>query len=162
MFNLCEYLRENTFIKPGTYLVLIEVLTKMAMKTKQRTEAWKRMELLTLHENVIDDFKEINLLNQSELGGILYWVEGEMEKKIREWEEKTGNLVYHVIHDYTEFGELLSLLYVSQYEDEWETDREDIQDGYALAYVMNLTDDWCSEYGSIGIRPQWGGVVRTA
>lgn len=132
------------------------------MKAKQRTEALKRMELLKLHENVIDDFKEINLLNQSELGGILYWVEGEMEKKIREWEEKTGNLVYHVIHDYTEFGELLSLLYVSTYEDEWETDREDIQDGYALAYVMNLTDDWCSEYGSIGIRPQWGGVVRTA
>ena len=132
------------------------------MKTKQRTEALKRMELLKLHENVIDDFKEISLLNQSEHGGILYWVEGEMEKKIREWEEKTGNLVYHVIHDYTEFGELLSLLYVSQYEEEWETDREDIQDGYALAYVMNLTDDWCSEYGSIGIRPQWGGVVRTA
>ena len=132
------------------------------MKTKQRTEALKRMEMLHLHENVIDDFKEISLLNQSELGGILYWVEGEMEKKIREWEEKTGNLVYHVIHDYTEFGELLSLLYVSTYEDEWETDREDIQDGYALAYVMNLTDDWCSEYGSIGIRPQWGGVVRTA
>ena len=132
------------------------------MKTKQRTEALKRMELLKLHENVIEDFKEIALLNQSEFGGILYWVEGEMEKKIREWEEKTGNLVYHVIHDYTEFGELLSLLYVSQYEDEWETDREDIQDGYALVYVMNLTDDWCSEYGSIGIRPQWGGVVRTA
>ena len=132
------------------------------MKAKQRTEALKRMKLLKLHENVIDDFKEIALLNQSELGGILYWVEGEMEKKIREWEEKTGNLVYHVIHDYTEFGELLSLLYVSTYEDEWETDREDIQDGYALAYVMNLTDDWCSEYGSIGIRPQWGGVVRTA
>ena len=132
------------------------------MKAKQRTEALKRMEMLHLHENVIDDFKEISLLNQSELGGILYWVEGEMEKKIREWEEKTGNLVYHVIHDYTEFGELLSLLYVSTYEDEWETDREDIQDGYALAYVMNLTDDWCSEYGSIGIRPQWGGVVRTA
>lgn len=132
------------------------------MKAKQRTEALKRMEMVHLHENVIDDFKEINLLNQSEHGGILYWVEGEMEKKIREWEEKTGNLVYHVIHDYTEFGELLSLLYVSTYEDEWETDREDIQDGYALAYVMNLTDDWCSEYGSIGIRPQWGGVVRTA
>ena len=132
------------------------------MKAKQRTEALKRMELLKLHENVIDDFKEIALLNQSEHGGILYWVEGEMEKKIREWEEKTGNLVYHVIHDYTEFGELLSLLYVSTYEEEWETDREDIQDGYALAYVMNLTDDWCSEYGSIGIRPQWGGVVRTA
>ena len=132
------------------------------MKAKQRTEALKRMELLKLHENVIDDFKEIALLNQSEPGGILYWVEGEMEKKIREWEEKTGNLVYHVIHDYTEFGELLSLLYVSQYEEEWEMERNDLVNGYPLAYVMNLTDDWCSEYGSIGIRPQWGGVVRTA
>ena len=132
------------------------------MKAKQRTEALKRMELLNLHENVIDDFKEIALLNQSEHGGILYWVEGEMEKKIREWEEKTGNLVYHVIHDYTEFGELLSLLYVSQYEEEWEMERDDLVNGYPLAYVMNLTDDWCSEYGSIGIRPQWGGVVRTA
>lgn len=132
------------------------------MKAKQRTEALKRMELLKLHENVIDDFKEISLLNQSELGGILYWVEGETEKKIREWEEKTGNLVYHVIHDYTEFGELLSLLYVSQYEEEWEMERDDLVNGYPLAYVMNLTDDWCSEYGSIGIRPQWGGVVRTA
>ena len=132
------------------------------MKAKQRTEALKRMELLKLHENVIDDFKELSLLNQSELGGILYWVEGEMEKKIREWEEKTGNLVYHVIHDYTEFGELLSLLYVSAYEDEWKMERDDLEDGYPLAYVMNLTDDWCSEYGSIGIRPQWGGVVRTA
>ena len=132
------------------------------MKAKQRTEALKRMKLLNLHENVIDDFKEIALLNQSEHGGILYWGEGEMEKKIREWEEKTGNLVYHVIHDYTEFGELLSLLYVSQYEEEWEMERDDLEDGYPIAYVMNLTDDWCSEYGSIGIRPQWGGVVRTA
>ena len=132
------------------------------MKAKQRTEALKRMELLKLHENVIEDFKEIALLNQSEFGGILYWVEGDMEKKIREWEDKTGNLVYHVIHDYTEFGELLSLLYVSAYEDEWEMERADLVDGYPLVYVMNLTDDWCSEYGSIGIRPQWGGVVRTA
>lgn len=132
------------------------------MKAKQRTEALKRMEMLKLHENAIDEFKKLGLINESEHGGILYWVEGEMERKIHEWEEKTGNLVYHVIHDYTEFGELLSLLYVSQYEEEWQTDREDIQDGYALAYVMNLTDDWCSEYGSIGIRPQWGGVVRTA
>ena len=49
------------------------------MKAKQRTEALKRMEMLHLHENVIDDFKEIALLNQSELGGILYWVEGEIE-----------------------------------------------------------------------------------
>ena len=132
------------------------------MKAKQRTEALKRMEMLKLHENAIDEFKKLGLINESEHGGILYWVEGEMEKKIREWEEKTGNLVYHVIHDYTEFGELLSLLYVSQYEEEWEMERDDLADGYPLAYVMNLTDDWCSEYGSIGIRPQWGGVVRTA
>jgi hypothetical protein len=37
-----------------------------------------------------------------------------------------------------------------------------LKDGYACAYVMNLDDEWCSEFGSIGIKPQFGGVVRTA
>ena len=130
------------------------------MKAKQRTEALKRMEMLHLHENVIDDFKEINLLNQSEHGGILYWVEGEMERKIREWEEKTGNLVYHVIHDYTEFGELLSLLYVSVYEDEWEMDNGELKDGYVYAYVYNHDVPEFSEIGLIRVQPRFGGLVR--
>ena len=32
----------------------------------------------------------------------------------------------------------------------------------AFTYVKNVTVDWCSEYGTVGIMPLWGGVVRTA
>jgi hypothetical protein len=59
-------------------------------------------------------------------------------------------------------GEMLSLLYVSKDREEWESDRDDLQYGYAYAYVINLDDDWCSEFGTIGIKPQFGGLARIA
>ena len=41
-------------------------------------------------------------------------------------------------------------------------DREDIEQGRSLAYVLNLDDALCSEYGSIGLAVSGGGLVRTA
>lgn len=81
---------------------------------------------------------------------------------MKAFEEKHNAVVYHAIHNYTEFGELLAFLYVSSEQDEWAYDRDDLKAGYACAYVKNLDDDCCSEFGSIGIRPQFGGLVRTA
>ena len=46
--------------------------------------------------------------------------------------------------------------------DEWEYDRNDLTEGYALAYVKNMDDDMCSEFGSIFIENRYGGLVRTA
>jgi hypothetical protein len=28
--------------------------------------------------------------------------------------------------------------------------------------VWNKDDEWCSEFGSIGVRSKFGGIVRTA
>ena len=39
---------------------------------------------------------------------------------------------------------------------------DDIKEGYACAYVKNLSDDFCSEFGSICFKKQFGGLVRTA
>lgn len=33
---------------------------------------------------------------------------------------------------------------------------------YVSAYVWNKTDDWCSEFGTIGIRSFGGGIKRVA
>lgn len=124
-------------------------------------EAVRRMKLLKLHKNTIEDLVENNIINKSEQQGILYWLSEEEEKIIREWEKETGNLAYHVIYSNTEFGRLLNVLYVSKYEDEWVLDREDIEEGNVLAYVKNLDNDYCTEYGSIGIKPNIGGLIRT-
>lgn len=128
-------------------------------KQIQINEAIERMKTLKLHKNVINEFKQ-GTLNMSENGGLLYWLEDEMLTKIREVEVKYNIVVYHAIHDYTYFGEILTLMYVSDDEEEWKMDREDLANGYPCAYVINLDDDYCSEFGSVEVVPQIGGLKR--
>lgn len=130
-------------------------------RQEQKTEAIARMQMLKLHKNAIREFMEEDVVNLSEGPGILYWLDDKQIEDVKVFEEKHNAVVYHVIHNYSEFGELLAFLYVSDDQDEWQLDREDLKDGYACAYVKNLDDEYCSEFGSIGIRPQFGGVVRT-
>jgi hypothetical protein len=133
---------------------------------KKVDEAVLRMKKLELFDPIIKGFeKDQSLLEYSEptpLGGILYWISNnpEWEKMIKEFEEKSNSLVYHVIHSYTEFGELLDLLFVSDDEDEWEYDLEDLDDGYAMSYCINLTDQMFSEYGTIAVKQVAGGLLR--
>lgn len=134
---------------------------KITMEQK-KIEALERMRTLKLYPNIIKEFEKENIVNMSENGGFLYWLNDEQKEIVSEFEQEHDALVYHVIHDFTGFGELLTFFYVSDYEEEWEYDREDLKDGYACAYVKNLTDDMCSEFGSICFRPQFGGLVRTA
>ena len=130
-------------------------------KTKQKLEALERMKLLKLNKNIIKEFEKENVVNMSENGGYLYWLDSDQQTIVDDFESKHDALVYHVIHDYTQFGELYALLYVSKYKSEWQDEKKELKCGYALAYVKNVTDDWCSEFGSVGIKPQFGGLVRT-
>lgn len=130
-------------------------------KAKQKQEALERMKMLKLHGNIIKEFDKEGIVNLSENGGFLYWLDSDQQAIVDEFETEHDALVYHVIHNHTEFGELYSLLYVSKYEEEWENDRSDLKDGYTLAYVKNVDYEFCSEFGSIGIKPQFGGLIRT-
>ena len=132
---------------------------KISMEA-MKAEALERMKLLKLDRRPVREFREERTLNLTEQFGSLFWLNEEQEKLVRDWERKTGYLVYRVIHTCMEFGDTLSLLYVSTFQEEWAQDRRNIRDGEALAYVMNLDDDACSEYGYIGIRPMFGVVIR--
>lgn len=131
----------------------------MKVKDKQFREALNRMVTLQLSRQCINAFKEGKVW-ESEGHGALYEVEPEEQKLIDEFEAKTGCLVYHMIHNVFEFGECYTMLYVSKDLTEWNADRADIEDGYAMAYVKNVTDDFCSEFGTVAIRPAFGGLVR--
>ena len=126
-----------------------------------RAEAVKRLAVLKVHENVLREFLEEEKLNRSERLGILYWLNDEEQAMVKEFEEKHEAVVYHVIHQHTNIGEMYSLLYVSLEDGEWCIDREDLASGQALAYVINKTMPDCSEFGSIGVEPCNGGIVRT-
>lgn len=131
------------------------------LKIKQKQEAIERMKMLKIYTQAIKEFEKENVINVSEHDGILFWLDDEQQEMIKRFEEKYNAVVYHVIHNYTEFGELYSLLYVSQHENEWEYDKDDIKHDIALCYVVNKDEENFSEFGSIGIKPQFGGVIRT-
>ena len=125
-----------------------------------RAEAVKRLEALKVHKNVLNEFKGEEKLNKSEHMGILYWLDDEEQAMVNEFEKKHEAVVYHVIHQFTNIGDLYNLLYVKQDNSEWELDREDLEEGQALAYVINKKMPDCSEFGRIGVKLSIGGVIR--
>lgn len=133
----------------------------IATKEQMKEEAIARMELLHIHSNAIREFKAENIVNYSQIG-ILFWLTEEQQKRVEEFEKESGNLVYHVIENhYVELGRMLTFLYVSPNMDEWEQDREELAAGEPLAYVANLSDEICSEYGHVGFELRYGGLRRT-
>ena len=130
-------------------------------KQKQKHEAIKRMKQLELYKKAIEEFEDDDVLNRSD-NGILFWLIDEEKRLVSKFEKEYDAVVYHVIRNNTSFGVLLSLLYVSNDEEEWEMDREDIKEGTPIAYVYNLDEPMFSEFGSIEIVNRFGGLVRTA
>lgn len=137
-------------------------------------EAAERLRIMHLHPNVLKEFKKDGTRYYSERSligrqvcGILYWLRNRPEwmKKIREIEEKRNIYVYAAIHEYASFGELLTLLYVSNYECSWADDRRRLETTYKFghevhAYTWNISEDFV-EPGFIGIRSVGGGLIRT-
>lgn len=129
-------------------------------KEERFIEAIERMKMLKLDKGCIEAFTKGKVW-ESEGYGALYEVNDEEQKIIDKFEAShEGCLVYHMIHNVYEFGECYSMLYVSSDTDEWQSDKDDIKEGYVFAYVENIDSDWCSEFGSIAIKPSFGGLVR--
>ena len=131
------------------------------MLNEQQKEALNRMVMLNMSRQCINAFKSGKVW-ESEGYGALYEVNEKEQQYIDEFEKANNAVVYHMIHNMTEFGELYTMLFVSKYKSEWTSDRYDIEDGYALAYVKNITAPECSEFGSVAIRPSIGGLVRVS
>lgn len=82
--------------------------------------------------------------------------------QLKSLKKNIGALVYHTILTRTTFGTILTLLYVSEDQSVWQEDKEQLEDGLPLAYVVNLDDDTCSEFGGVSIGGAMGGIVRLA
>lgn len=133
---------------------------KVSMENKKR-EAIKRMEMLDIYVQTINQFEFEDLVSYSEAPlGTNYWLTTEQREIVKKFEEEYNALVYFIVRTETEFGTLDSFLYVSDYEDEWEMDNEDLKDGYVVAYVYSYDAPEFSEFGSIIVRPRFGGLVR--
>ena len=131
-------------------------------REEKKKEAIKRMKLWKIYPETIKQFEKDGLISMSEPPfGAYYWITPEIEKAVREFEEKYNAMVYSVIRSYTNIGIMDSYLFVSDYCEEWGMDIKDISKHRALAYVNNITYPDCSELGSIGVeRTPAAGLKR--
>ena len=134
------------------------------MKNKQKAKAVEIMKRMDIHKPYIEGFeKEDKVCFFEQFGG--YWVyqEPEIEAKMKELEEQYGCTVYAITHEFTQFGECYSFLLISKYKEEWNMlVTSEKNKHYAFAYVWNKDDDWCSEFGSVGVMSLGGGIKRVA
>ena len=144
---------------------------ELTLKEKQKQEALERMKMLNIMGKVRNDFRTSNKIYYSErqsafFNAILYWLDNKKEfvKIVRDFEAKTGGMVYHAQLTHTIDGDLLSLFYVSKNEKEWDMDKDDIQNECAFVYCANVGEDGNElfyDYGTIGIKSSMGGITRT-
>lgn len=131
-----------------------------ASKEQMLEEAKTRMLMLGISKGIIKDFVEDNVVSLSEGIGYLYWIDDEEKEIVKDFETKSGGLVYHIIKTYTDFGTLYSLLFVDKDKANWTEDKLDIERDIVFSYVVNMDEPAFSEYGSIGFRRNIGGLVR--
>ena len=131
-------------------------------RENKKKEAIKRMKALGLISPCIEEFDRHDTVWLSEPNGGLYEFSSndKLIETIERVEREFNSLVYHVIHSRLEFGDMYSLLLVSDYDEEWEMDNEDIAEGYAMVYCINLDCPDFSEFGTIAYQSVNGGIKR--
>lgn len=137
-------------------------MNKMLLE-KKKEEALSRMELIKLPSELIEDFKENGRVYCS--GDLIYGSICQLNNatmaQIHKLEDEYGLLVYYSIidncYDYT----MLSLLYVSAVESDWEDDRLMLENNQTIAYVHNLSVPEFSEFGTILMDNRDGILIRT-
>ena len=135
--------------------------TMKVNREKKKIEAVARMKKWGIFGETIKQFEKDDLVSESRPPvGACFWLDAEQKKRVEQFEREHDALVYHVIHSFTNIGELENYLYVGDYEEEWEMDREAIEDKQQLVYVLNHSMPDCSEFGSIGIEPTPAAGLR--
>ena len=93
---------------------------------KKKSRAIELMQHMGLWQPVIDTFRDEGkvLISEPPFGAV-YEMDDKLANQVKEFESEHNALVYMVIRAFTEVGQLDSLLYVSDYEDEWSYEDED-------------------------------------
>lgn len=133
----------------------------MDNREAKKTEAVERMEILGISKSAIERFKDGRISVSDPLSEAFVPASADDLERIREFEKRYNALVYAVVRDYSIIGKTDSYLVVSRYEEEWDMDRRDLENGQTCAYVYNHDEPDFSEFGSVGIKvtPK-GSLVR--
>ena len=131
-------------------------------KEQMKEKAVEILKEMSVYSPYIEAFEKNDVVTMFErYAGFWAYQYPKLHDKIKDFEQKHKCVVYAVTHEYFEFGECYTFLVVTAYKSEWKTLVTKAKDGfYAFSYVWNKDDDWCSEFGTVGIKSAHGGLRR--
>ena len=124
-----------------------------------KQEVIKRMRYLEIIEDTIQQVAEHQLISYSLRGGN-YWLDERLKSVVKTFEMEYGHTPYYAILNHTEFGELLSIFFVSADEEMWSGEWLEMEHNTMFVYVHNLDVPEFSEFGTIGFARVGGGLIR--
>ena len=108
-------------------------MSKQFTREEQKTLGIKRLNQLNIYKPYIRKFENHDVVTVFENYGGFYATADngfeELETKIKTWEAETGNLVYAATHEFLEFGECYSFLFVSQNSEDEDEEIEEFEEG---------------------------------
>lgn len=139
---------------------MFESTISVNMRNTMKAEAVKCMGILNLDKRCIKAFEKGNVwMSSGSLGG-LYEADDKLKNMIKDVETEHEITVYHVVENMVMGMHCYSMLCVCKYPEEYEMNEEDLKDGYAFSYVLNVDAPDCSEFGTICVKPTFGGLRR--
>lgn len=141
---------------------MFESTISVDMRNTMKAEAVKYMDILKLDKRCIQAFKakkQSVWMSSGPFGG-LYEADDKLKNMIKDVETEHDIIVYHVIDGFVMGMHCYSMLCVCKYPEEYEMNEEDLKDGYAFSYVLNVDAPDCSEFGTICVKPTFGGLRR--
>ena len=130
---------------------------------ERKKEAIKCLKQLNIYKPYIEGFeKENDVCYFERFAGYWAYQEPDLIAKIQELEKEYNLTVYAITHEVFEFGDCYSFLYIPNNKEDWEyvIERTSPNSQYVFAYVWNLDDDYCSEFGTISVQSFGGGIRR--
>lgn len=138
------------------------------LKEKQKLESIARLEILQneylLHKNVLKEFTKEGTIYYSEnlggvMSGILYWLHNKSGyvEVVEEVQQEHNIFVYHCLLKHMELGDILIMLYVSEDEEDWKSERQELLEGYINVCAYNLGLGYY-EFGQVEITGVNGGI----
>lgn len=141
---------------------MFESTISIDMRNTMKAEAVKYMDILKLDKRCIQAFKakkQSVWMSSGPFGG-LYEADEKLKNMIKDVETEHDIIVYHVVDGFVMSMHCYSMLCVCKYPEEYEINEEDLKDGYAFSYVLNVDAPDCSEFGTICVKPTFGGLRR--
>lgn len=141
---------------------MFESTISVDMRNTMKAEAVKYMDILKLDKRCIQAFKakkQSVWMSSGPFGG-LYEADEKLKNMIKDVETEHDIIVYHVVDGFVMGMHCYSMLCVCKYPEEYEMNEEDLKDGYAFSYVLNVDAPDCSEFGTICVKPTFSGLRR--